>query len=83
LGRRQGPCTHERNERTLWTRSLTPTRRSIRRLRAAWMPGLVKVDYAGYEGDLCAYVWRDQRRKTHVKWDGAWSGFCEHWEYHY
>ena len=46
----------------------------------AW---LVKVDYAGYEGDLCAYVWRDQRRKTRVKWDGAGSAFCEHWEYHY
>jgi len=32
----------------------------------AWF---VKVDYAGYEGAVCAYIWRDMRKRTHVQWD--------------
>jgi len=40
----------------------------------AW---LVKVDYESFSGDVCAYAWRDKRRKMHVQWDGG----CLHWKY--
>ena len=38
---------------------------------------LVRVPYEGDSSDVCAYIWRDKRRKTHMQWDGS----CRHWKY--
>jgi hypothetical protein len=40
----------------------------------AW---LVKVDFESHSAQVCAYVWRDQRKRTRFQEDGG----CRHWEY--